>query len=117
MLGSTILCLCLGTILVLMPTAFMSVKDSERRVFASNLAQQILEERRNLPLEVLDLQGSQPNIVAEVDHEEIRFTVFLEVRRHPRASFARNLKVTVDWMQRNRLQKMTREVTECRVRR
>lgn len=117
MLGSTILCLCMGCILVFLPTSFLSLKDSERRIYAGNLAQQVLEQHRNFPLESLDELGSQPRIVQEVDYESIRFTVFLEVRRHPRANYARTLKVTVDWIQHQRLQTVAREAIECRVRR
>lgn len=117
MLGSTILCLCMGCILVFLPTSFLSLKDSERRILAGNLAQQVLEQHRNLPLESLDEMGSQPRIVYELDYESVHFTVFLEVRRHLSANYARKLKVTVDWKQHQRLQSVSREAIECRVRR
>lgn len=117
MLASTILCICMGCILIFLPTGFISLKDSERRLYASSLAQRTLEEKRNAPLEALDALGTQPVIVEEVDYDHIHYTVTLTVRRHPSASFARKLQVTVDWVQHKRLVRLARESTECRIRR
>ena len=114
---TTILAVCLGMIVIFLPTGFLRLKDSERRLYAGSLAQRVLEERRNLPLEALDLLGSQLQIVEEVDYDQLRYTVFLQVSRHPSADFARKLKVVVERKQHNRIVNIARESTECRVRR
>jgi len=41
----------------------------------------------------------------------------LQVTPHPTADYARKLKVVVEWNQHNRVVSITRESTECRVRR
>ena len=114
---ATILSICLGMIVVFLPTGFLSLKDSERRLYAGSLAQRVLEERRNLPLEALDALGSQLQIVEEVDYDNTHYTVFLQVTRHPTVDFARKLKVAVEWSQHQRIISISRESTECRVRR
>jgi len=117
LLSMTILSICMGMVLVFLPTGFLSLKDSERRLFAGSLAQRVLEERRNSPLEELDALGPLVQTVESVDDDQIHYTVLLQVGRHPSASYARKLEVQVLWQQHGQTQKIVRRSTECRVRR
>ena len=114
---STLLCCCLGLVVLTLPTGFLGLKDSERRIFASSLVQRVLEEKRNLPLAALDAIGPQAQIVEEVYNEGIRYTCFVSVLPHASAEYARRVRVTVDWQQHRRVVSITQESVECRVRR
>jgi len=117
LLSMTILSICMGMVLVFLPTGFLSLKDSERRLFAGSLAQRVLEERRNSPLEELDSLGPLVQTVESVDYDQIHYTVLLQVSRHPTATYARKLEVQVLWQQHGQTKKVVRRSTECRVRR
>jgi hypothetical protein len=114
---STLLCCCLGLVVLTLPTGFLGLKDSERRIFAASLLQRVLEEKRNLPLAALDAIGPQAQIVEEVENEGIQYTVFLQVLPHATAEYARRVRVTVDWRQHRRTVSLSQESVECRVRR
>ncbi|MBS2037961.1 prepilin-type N-terminal cleavage/methylation domain-containing protein [bacterium] len=117
LLCATILCICLGIIVVLIPTGYLSLKDSERRIYAASLAQKVLEEKRNTPLESLDALGNQLQMVEEVYYDGISYRCFFQSRPYSTVTYARQLKVVVEWPQHQQTQRVVRESVECRVRR
>ena len=114
-LAATIFSVCLGCLMAFLPTGLRSIKQSEREIFAGNLAQIVLEEYRNWPLsELQEYQTEQ--VVYSATSDGNRYDVLLSA--HPESfatDFAVHLQVEVRWRDRQQGRSLRRELSDCRV--
>ena len=113
-ISATLLALCIGFVLSVLPAGLFSIRNSEKRDYAGAWAQRILEEHRNTPADVLDAQAKPKNMGQEA-YANATFQAFLLVKTPAPGDLHRTLRVTVTWKDKgDQTKSIFRELIVCR---
>lgn len=104
----SVLLLAVLLIINLLPTSWLATNQAEQRLYAGNLAQSILEEKRSAAFDALANETR-----STVDAAGARFTPVVEVV--PVSDKLKTVRVRIQWTSRQIRREVVREILLCRV--